>query len=403
LLISYTIYAFFFAQNIDSIGNALLLGMSLFSLITLYYSRTSWPFLKSGINVFTIIFGLALITTIIPLWTHGHSDWAFSSACKFVLCLFIVSNFATPESQKHNLFQKTTFGSCIGLSLLMIVQNSGFEIKEILSSSGIHTVNSDWNEKYHAFWLMFLAWIAISNTWKNDTRSKLLTTQLLIYASIAIFSSHSQSSQFALILAIIIFFISKFSMKGIWKFGVIAFIAYILLFPVLWQLFPFSQFEWIPERLYIRFLLFETASNGILDQWFCGHGFGSTLTLPIAPYLPESTSPTDNTLASLANGYNGLFPGAHPHNLIALIWLDFGLIGAMLFTFFIYRFYRWLLPIMNDRDIAPFIIALIVSAVVIFSFSFSIWQTDVVLTYAMFFACLMSVLSKNHKLLWPST
>jgi O-antigen ligase len=191
-------------------------------------------------------------------------------------------------------------------------------------------------------------------------------------------------------------------MKGIWKFGVIAFIAYILLFPVVWQLFPFSQWEWIPDKIFGRILLFETASNAIKNQWFLGYGFGSTLSLQIADYLPEAISST-TSFSLYSDEYNGLFPGAHPHNLIALIWLDFGLIGAMLFTFFIYRFYRWLLPIMNDREIAPFIIALIVSAVVIFSFSFSIWQTDVVLTYAMFFACLMSVLSKKHHMLWSCT
>ena len=56
---------------------------------------------------------------------------------------------------------------------------------------------------------------------------------------------------------------------------------------------------------------------------------------------------------------------------------------------------RPFLPKIDDVRIAPYAISLIVSAIIIFSFSFSIWQTDVVLTYAMFFACLIFIMSNS--------
>ena len=166
----------------------------------------------------------------------------------------------------------------------------------------------------------------------------------------------------------------------------------------MWGLVPSNHFD--------RIFLFETASNAIVDNWLTGYGFGSTLSLNISEYLPQrlpshilSTFPHTSAWSSYNSAFlllhNGLFPGSHPHNLIALIWLDFGLVGALLFSASIYAFNQTFLPKIDDVRIAPYAISLIVSAIIIFSFSFSIWQTDVVLTYAMFFACLIFIMSNS--------
>ena len=330
LLTAYTLYAFLYAQNIDTIGNSFLLGISLLALLKLYRSPMPTVQVKAGVRIFTTLFGLAFVTTLFPLWEYSHLDWTFSSACKFVLCYVVVAVFAIHDPGDEKLLKTTTLSLCVGLSLLMLLQNSGFEVKALLHFTGFHPVDNDWNEKYHSFWLVSLLWISIFYTWNDDVRSKLLTACVVIYGSVAIFTSYSQSSQLALVVAVIVFLISKLSKKGLWKICMVCLIAYVLLFPVIWQVFPFSEWDWLPERLYIRVLLFETASNAITNQWFGGYGFGATLTLPIGGHLPESAPPTD-ALAWLATGHNGLFPGAHPHNLVALIWLDFGCIGAIIF------------------------------------------------------------------------
>ena len=64
-------------------------------------------------------------------------------------------------------------------------------------------------------------------------------------------------------------------------------LLYILLFPFVLQILPISNLDSAYDRLYIRFLLWEVASNVIVDELIFGRGFGSTLSLNIIPFLPE--------------------------------------------------------------------------------------------------------------------
>jgi O-antigen ligase len=129
-----------------------------------------------------------------------------------------------------------------------------------------------------------------------------------------------------------------------------------------------------------------------MQNLFIGKGFGSTLSLNIIQFLPEHPSPSNEWLES-----HETFPGNHPHNLVALFWLEFGLIGASILTFFINRANKVMVKLVNDSDSAPYIMSIITTATVLFSFSWSIWQTDVVLTYIMFFSCLCFLIQTASK------
>jgi hypothetical protein len=133
-----------------------------------------------------------------------------------------------------------------------------------------------------------------------------------------------------------------------------------------------------------------------MDSLYLGYGFGSTLALPIHSFLPELDFQNDARDWLVGMQHDGLLPGGHPHNIVALIWLDWGLFGALLISFFAYKFYTWLMPYIECHQKGSFIIGLLSSALVIFSFSFSIWQTDVVITYAMFFVSVMIIISNKH-------
>ena len=262
--------------------------------------------------------------------------------------------------------------------------------------TGLQPVDSAWNEKCHSFWLVFLLWLVISRTWRNDKKAVLLSILIFVVAALAIVTSYSDSAKLALAFSAFIFLLSRFSTEKLWATGLVLILSYVIMFPLIWHAFAFSEWEWLQgTEGYDRVLLFETASNAIGGNWFWGHGFGSTLTMPIENHLPEFASPSA-ALTAISTGHNGLFPGAHPHNIVALIWLDFGLIGATALAYFIVRFSKYLRNTSEKQECASSILALIASALVIFSLSFSIWQTDVVLTYAMFFSCLMSVCSAGH-------
>ena len=402
IMVMYTIYAFLYAQNIDSKGNAVLLIMSIIAMLGLLNARPSMEFLKSVIILFLVIFGLSLITTTSGHWPNGNNDWTFTSANKFILCSFVISIFTHCVSTKKRILPTATVSCCISLSIFMIAQNSGLDLKNLLTKFSMQTVDRDWNEKYHSFWLVFLSWTSFfsTSTYFAKKKANLINLLVFVYTTVALLTSYSHSAILAWIISSFIFLLSKFNAKLLWKSLIIFVAVYILTFPFIWQLFPASFWEWtnsINERTFIRFLLFETASNAIFDNWFWGHGFGSSLSLSISPYLPELTS-HNNQLERLCQ-QGGLFPGGHPHNIVALIWLDWGLIGALSILFFVYKSYFWLKPMMVIQQKGPIINSLIISAIVIFSLSFSIWQTDVVMTYAMVIVSLMVVIkgSLNKK------
>ena len=91
------------------------------------------------------------------------------------------------------------------------------------------------------------------------------------------------------------------------------------------------------------------------------------------------------------------FPGNHPHNFVALIWLEFGLLGALILTYFINKTNKVMIKLVNCSDSAPYIISIITTVTVLFSLSWSIWQTDVALTYIMFFSCLCFLIQTATK------
>ena len=70
-------------------------------------------------------------------------------------------------------------------------------------------------------------------------------------------------------------------------------------------------------------------------------------------------------------------------------------LGAILFLFYLYKINLFIKPVIENYDSAPFIISLITTGTILFSFSWSIWQTDVVLTYIMFFSCLCLLISNK--------
>ena len=54
-------------------------------------------------------------------------------------------------------------------------------------------------------------------------------------------------------------------------------LLYILLFPFVLQILPISNLDSAYDRLYIRFKLWEVASNVIVDELIFGRGFGSNI------------------------------------------------------------------------------------------------------------------------------
>lgn len=387
LLILFSIYAFFFARNIDPIGNSVLLGMSLLALISLSYSEFRSHLLKGAIKNICLFSSLCFLTIILPIWTDTEPNWAYSAICKCILGLSIVILFSIPSSNRLNT--QSFWIIFLFLCVLMILQNSEFYIKESLNYFIVECTVGSWNEKYHTFWLVIFFWPVMHSIRRCFKYKKLLVISLALMATL---SSYSESAKLALVISIIIYFASSYNSKTTWKIIYWGLISYVLFFPIIFQFLNLSMMDWVYGRLYQRFLLFEVASNAIMDNFLIGKGFGSTLSLNIIQFLPEHPSSVREWLESCET-----FPGNHPHNFVALIWLEFGLLGALVLTYFIKKTNKVVINLVNCSDSAPYIISIITTVTILFSLSWSIWQTDVVLTYIMFFSCLFFLIQTATK------
>jgi len=376
----FTTYSFFFAKNIDSIGDSVLLGMSLICLVTLSIVKPDFSFLTSSFRYLSVFFFLCMMSIILPIWPKTDIYWAHSAIYKCILGLFVVLIFKAQNS--INKIQEIWI-VFIALCLLMILQNTGFNIKEILNLSFLECALGEWNEKHHTFWLVLFFWPILYSI-KDLFNSKKLITILFFF--LALFSSYSESAKLAILVSSIVFIFSKLEPTKTWKITYSFILVYILLFPLVFQIISFTEMEFLYNRIYDRFAFFETASNVIVDNPFLGSGFGSSKSMEISPYIPSNVEISRIGVESLDGKIN--FAGGHPHNFVALIWIEFGLIGALMLTFFIYRFNNFIHNIIKQSDAAPYIFSIITTALVLFSCSWSIWQTDVVLTYLMFLACL---------------
>ena len=108
----------------------------------------------------------------------------------------------------------------------------------------------------------------------------------------------------------------------------------------------------------------------MISQDFFGHGFGSTLKMP--------------------------FQGGHPHNLFSLFWIELGCLGGIFLTLILgYIFYRLHQKSEGER-FEPALYGLFVSGFTLFIFSFSIWQTEVVLMHLMFWIIVNLIISKKQ-------
>ena len=100
LLAIFTTYSFFFAQNIDSTGDSVLLGMSLICLVTLSIIKPDFSFLRSSFRYLSVFFFLCMLSIILPIWPKTDIYWAHSAVYKCILGLSIVLIFKAQNSGK---------------------------------------------------------------------------------------------------------------------------------------------------------------------------------------------------------------------------------------------------------------------------------------------------------------
>lgn len=149
--------------------------------------------------------------------------------------------------------------------------------------------------------------------WRRSRLDSVLAFAVLALTSIVVFTGYSGSPKAGFILSIIKFIVMHIRyVRWLWVWqGLMCF--YIFGLPFVWIAQPSSWLRFLAstgnDHINDRISIYNFTVGAILEHWFVGYGFGgASLVLAQLP-VPN---------------------GGHPHNIVFLFWLEFGVFGAFL-------------------------------------------------------------------------
>lgn len=393
LFVFSTGYAYLNARN-DWYGDIFLLTLLCLALPRLlgcseklktFYNRAS--FFLAG------YLGLALISILVGQSDYVNDNWFIKSFFRIIPVFLIVLS-----TRLHNMFEVKLLEYLLpGLTLILAVTILAVHY-ELLDKQSLkfltpwRVVDTIGNTKVFSFYLVFMMWVAIGFLWRKGKQQTAVSIIVCFITIWALFTTTSESAQLAVICSLLVFGLAHLKIKKgrYWVYLSVSLI--FLLIPLLWLIFYpiMSQNPWniyndsssflrqnwaIGARIY----LYEFCSEMVRKQMIFGYGFGSTLEIPI----PSGKLP----------GWS-LLPGGHPHNLVFLILLEHGMIGFLWLSTMFVLFFNRLYKLIKQKIEEPAVWALLISGIVIFSLSFSIWYPDIVLTYGWYFVFLLILTDK---------
>ncbi len=390
ILFLFTGYAYLNARNIDVLSEPVVF-LIFFLATTAWIGVAQKKIPRSLLLVFSSFLGLTLASVLFPPSEYSSIKWFARMVWLFILAAGIVVPFAGKDFSARrfsNLFFPVL---CVCLATAVIVDHSGssLQTKEFLSRfSPLKAAYTPWNEKYSAYWLLFLAWMTMYIFWGQGEVREIISLSVLSLSFAAIFMTSAESAQLAAILSLGIFILAHIPFaKGRYQVYLSVFLLFLIV-PLMWVIFsplqPGSADSIIYSKSSVgsRVDMYDFCARMVKQNFLSGYGVGSCWELPV----PES--------AFRMYSYDKL-PGGHPHNIVFLFFLELGFWGFAWLAGVMILLFNYIYDTTRHSKQGPAIWALVMSAQVIFSFSFSIWQFDVVLIYAMFFFLLFALLPKR--------
>ena len=377
--IFFSIYGYFYASLNDSLSFKFIF----FLLLVSSYRSLNFNFKIEKI-FYLILFSflyLILISNLLPPSSYIRLPFTVQSLSFLFLSFLILSTYLNISfSERKNIififYISIFFISVISiLDFYKIFDKLFFDIFK-----NVPIVKSKWNTKYYSYWLVFLMWASLSLSVSGGFSNKILSYLMSLLCVWAVFLTDAESAQLALVVSISFFIVFSLERNRYKKyFFSIPFILFLVV-PVLWVISPpvmgiLKRYEFLHEiasqidGVYLRIELYDGVADLIRKKIVTGYGFGSGYNIPV-----------DTTICSFGGGR---LPGGHPHNIVFMALLEQGVFGYCWLVVVMFLLFNFTCKnILHRPEFASFS-ALIVSALIIFSFSFDVWSGDVILLYVM--------------------
>jgi O-antigen ligase len=224
-----------------------------------------------------------------------------------------------------------------------------------------------WTEKYYIYWLLLLVWAVVSRFSSRTKTDRWVVLGLLAFTAMLIVASGRSLRALGIFACgvAVYFLLTKVAVsRRRLKFGLLALLVWWGAAPWLFNAVDFSK---VDRRINERTRIYRATHDLVAQQPWLGHGFGRARELT-HPLLPRR--------------FQQHFPGGHPHNLGLLFWLEYGLVGAVWLGGVTWILLRRVIDAAHGTEIWPALAALIVTFVTMVSFSWDIWDLNIILFYA---------------------
>jgi len=380
MLVFYSGYAYFYARNVDKYGDVILVVMLLFAIPRIGFLQ---EIRVSRISLFfflTFLF-MCLIGVLFPESIYASTSWFKKAVGRLLLSIGILSASSCVTRVDLNVSRYAGSALSVILSSIAILVSTGVVAKENLALfPSFSVVLFGWNDKYHAFWFVFFMWFIVALMWRRGKASTLLSLVVMSLTFWAVFLTSSESAQLSLVVALLVFLFCHIRI-GRMKYGVYAVLFFLMFIPPIAWILPSALFpcDWsvfsldIPQGIASRIPFYDTTIKLFLNKPLLGYGFGSSLSIPVPPEL---------------FGGSSVLPGGHPHNIVLLFLLEHGMVGYCWLFSAMFMLFNYTYKSVEKYRGAPAVWAMLISAQIIFSLSFDMWQPDVVMIYTMLFVLL---------------
>lgn len=286
--------------------------------------------------------------------------------------------------------------SCVFLGL----EGFGFDLDSWLEP--YWTLRSRWTEKVAMTWTLALSWLA----WAGLPRGRAPAAALLVLLGVTSFSSTMYSTRPAFLVSLGVCAAVHLGGRKVvpWLGAAVALL--ILCAPLLvaggWQASS-SRFDesigW-HQKVAGRLVLWEYSRRLIVERPFLGWGYGASWTFPDRDESLDLHLSARIAMEPLDSEVVLGLPGGHPHSLPLLVWIEGGLVGALLFVSFLLGVFRTVAGIENSRHRAG-IAAGVVSLLVIYFLNFPVQRPSLVYPLVLFAAVASSLMPGGGEMATP--
>lgn len=321
---------------------------------------------------------LALWALLACFWSDNPQRSLMDVAKIAIALLGAISFYAAQTTELQQRFTKW-YTSGFNAALLLLILDEILDTRFLRALRGPYT---DTPEYYHSITLLiFSLWPFLNTLKERHAGIKALLIALLL---LAVFEMTDHAAKLALVVALVAWGITYINPKFFLRLAGVLSALIMLAFPLaLKDMNPLevihnNEFILLKPSYHHRLFILKRATNIIFESPWIGHGldgYRNKMQKHFDPSVGEYLNRVIENGPNATYNLEILSQTTHPHNLSLQIWIELGLVGAIIYALFLLTS-LWRLSNIPDRryELATFM-GLYTSLFTIAHISFGAWQS----------------------------